>query len=241
MILTASDPSLRRPSATRLPKHRCRHHTYQKDRYRQFVLHLRLLFSERKPNPLSVHTTSGTFPLQATTRDTRVTHYLSRSLSSGSRLLFAALGQNLAMDWPADLTPANDLAFVFKENLVRPECCVDPLRPPRSIRPVAPNGCYDSGMPDRRSSTNRKTKKSCRCTHGIAIHHAKNTPKGMTHSCWYPGCKCKDYRPVLLAPSNLFVSGLSLVPVYFSEEIQARESPLLPASSAESFFGVHNL
>jgi len=31
---------------------------------------------------------------------------------------------------PADLTPSSDLAFVFNASLVRPECCVDPLRPP---------------------------------------------------------------------------------------------------------------
>src|SRR5258708_27887232 len=31
---------------------------------------------------------------------------------------------------PADLTLANDLAFVFNASRVRPECCVDPLRPP---------------------------------------------------------------------------------------------------------------
>src|SRR5229473_3586795 len=32
---------------------------------------------------------------------------------------------------PADLTLATDLAFVFNASRVRPECCVDPLRPPR--------------------------------------------------------------------------------------------------------------
>src|SRR5712664_3441089 len=32
---------------------------------------------------------------------------------------------------PADLTLASDLAFVFNANRVLPECCVDPLRPPR--------------------------------------------------------------------------------------------------------------
>jgi hypothetical protein len=31
---------------------------------------------------------------------------------------------------PADLTLASDLAFVFNASQVRPECCVDPLRPP---------------------------------------------------------------------------------------------------------------
>src|SRR5713226_1210050 len=31
---------------------------------------------------------------------------------------------------PADLTLASDLAFVFNASRVRPECCVDPLRPP---------------------------------------------------------------------------------------------------------------
>jgi hypothetical protein len=30
-----------------------------------------------------------------------------------------------------DLTLASDLAFVFNASWVRPECCVDPLRPPR--------------------------------------------------------------------------------------------------------------
>jgi len=37
---------------------------------------------------------------------------------------------------PADLTPASDLAFVFNASWVRPECCVDPLRPPR-LNPMA--------------------------------------------------------------------------------------------------------
>jgi len=31
---------------------------------------------------------------------------------------------------PADRTLASDLAFVFNASRVRPECCVDPLRPP---------------------------------------------------------------------------------------------------------------
>jgi len=31
---------------------------------------------------------------------------------------------------PTDLTLASDLAFVFNASWVRPECCVDPLRPP---------------------------------------------------------------------------------------------------------------
>lgn len=31
---------------------------------------------------------------------------------------------------PAGLTLASDLAFVFNENRVRLECCIDPLRPP---------------------------------------------------------------------------------------------------------------
>jgi len=37
--------------------------------------------------------------------------------------------KNLASSVPADLTLASDLAFVFNASRVRPECCVDPLRP----------------------------------------------------------------------------------------------------------------
>jgi hypothetical protein len=34
---------------------------------------------------------------------------------------------------PADLTLASDLTFVFNASRVRPECCVDPLKPPLLI------------------------------------------------------------------------------------------------------------
>jgi|SRR6266702_1305171 len=48
-------------------------------------------------------------------------------------------------------------------------------------------------MPDRRFSR-PYPKKSCRCKHGISAHHKKITSKSVTHPCWYPGCKCGDYR-----------------------------------------------
>jgi hypothetical protein len=34
---------------------------------------------------------------------------------------------------PADLTLASDLSFVFNASRVRPECCIDPLRPPPKL------------------------------------------------------------------------------------------------------------
>jgi hypothetical protein len=49
-------------------------------------------------------------------------------------------------------------------------------------------------VPDRRFYSLR-SKKPCRCKHGISAHHKKITPKAVTHPCWYPGCDCKDYRP----------------------------------------------
>jgi hypothetical protein len=49
-------------------------------------------------------------------------------------------------------------------------------------------------VPDRRFYSLR-SKKPCRCTHGISAHHKEITPKGVTHPCWYPGCDWKDYRP----------------------------------------------
>src|SRR5258708_28152047 len=39
---------------------------------------------------------------------------------------------------PADLTLANDLAFVFNASRVRPACCVDPLRSPGIPDKVVP-------------------------------------------------------------------------------------------------------
>ena len=60
--------------------------------------------------------------------------------------------------------------------------------------PACSRGMLEFTVPDRRFR-NRASKKSCRCTHGVSIHH-KKIPGAVKHPCWYPGCDCKDYRPV---------------------------------------------
>jgi hypothetical protein len=44
-------------------------------------------------------------------------------------------------------------------------------------------------------------KKACKCGHGIAIHHARTATRGKQF-CWHPGCKCKDYGPVVEPTRN---------------------------------------
>lgn len=45
--------------------------------------------------------------------------------------------------------------------------------------------------------TNPKKKQPCRCTHGKSIHRVQRDKKGdLRHPCFFPDCKCKDYKPV---------------------------------------------
>jgi hypothetical protein len=64
-------------------------------------------------------------------------------------------------------------------------------RQPVSPVPHPSPSCYYPAVPDRRFYSLR-SKKSCRCQHGISAHHSKKTQQGRTDPCWFPGCRGDD-------------------------------------------------
>src|SRR5208283_1193879 len=75
------------------------------------------------------------FALPAQPVDATPSNALIRQCFPGRSDLFACIRSKPSQgSVPADLTLASDLAFIVDASLVRPECRVDPLRPPRLSR-----------------------------------------------------------------------------------------------------------
>jgi|SRR5882757_946429 len=123
-------------------------------------------------------------------------HLDLRGLLQQAKRLLIAMSPIQQKKWIADSPLALEISVNSRSTRsITPSSALSSVDFFPNQRVSRPNNFLTPSMPDRRSVRSPLSKKSCRSGHGILIHHKKITPNAVTHPCWFPGCKCTNYRP----------------------------------------------